>query len=672
MRANLSRILLAVLAAVFLGLSCSDPKVVEPPIVTPYRQGDTLRSPTADTTLSPGQLPLLITEDFVIPEGVTVTVLEGTEIMVAGLNWIDVQGVLVAHGSSASPIIFTSANTDPDLGQWRGIKLHNSNQGSSFEFCLFTYGAFFDTDTLSDRGRDAQNYKGMLAIRNSSPTISHCIVTHNQNNAVYVTGGLSNPTIEYNIFTDNDASAVRADSTVQPGNLSISYNCVADNSAPGFILSNDNPDTATGTRRMFGDLTTINVNLDSCDSHFNIDQDPLFINPMKYSWTNMADFGLQSCSPCVDAGPIGSDPDPDGTRADMGSRPYSQAAGELRGRLETDLSATTYRMSCDVVIPPGVTVVVSPGARIEATGLFNFEVYGRLLVQGTSGSPVEICPCAMQEQDLVAGFVFFERGDEPSVLQHLIVRDYNDITVNKPGIRFENCQFISAFHDGVTVETGTTELDQAVVFDHCSFTDVGETAVDVISSSAKIYNTWVNGSIGQGIRMDSVLHGVEIKNTIIESCQGTAVAMNHFCHPLIVNNTMSDCGYFGVHMENNSNPTLFNNIVINCDRYGIFAEFSSSPNISYNDVWNNGLLDSNPANYSPASLEQSGDNISLDPAFSGSDYRLTSTSPCVDRGNPDSEYNDTSYGPRNDIGAWGGPGAGAVGSGLIQRVIARR
>lgn len=671
MRAHYSRILLAVLATVFLGLSCSDPTVRPPEVVTPYREGDTLRSPASDVTLSPGEKPFIITEDYVIPEGVTVTVQPGTEIMVAGLWWIDVQGVLVAEGNSANPVVFTSANTDPDLGQWRGLKLHNENQGSTFEFCIFTYGAYFDTDTLSPRGRDAQNYKGMLAIRNSSPTISHCIVAQNQNNAVFITGGSSDPLIEYNIFTRNDASAVRADASVFPEGLDISFNCIADNSAPGFILSNDNPDTATGTHRIFGDPTAINVNLDSCDSHFNIDLQPLFNDPAEKQWTIFADYSLQSCSPCVDAGPIGEDPDPDGTRADMGTMPYLQAAGELRGRLESDLAAATYRMSCDVVIPPGVTVTVAAGAKIEATGMFNLEVYGRLLVQGTSGEPVELCPCGMIEQDLVAGLVFYERGDEPSVLQHFVIRDYDKITVNKPGVRFENCEFISAFNDGAVVETGTTNLDSAVVFDHCSFTGMGETAIDVLSSSAKIQNSWINGSIGQGIRLNNVGAGVEIHNTIIEACLGTAVSMEDFCDPVIVNNTFTGSGYFGVHMKNNCNPVLFNNIVINSQRCGVYAQFSSAPNVNYNDVWNNGLGEATPQNYCPATLGESGNNISGDPQFAGSDYRLSGTSPCVNAGNSDSQYNDFD-GSRNDIGAWGGPGGGSVGSGLTQRVFAKR
>ncbi len=672
MRATFSRILLAAAAAVLVAIGCTDPEIVYPPEVTPYREGDTLRSPTANISITAnGGKPWLITEDFIIPEGVTVTVEAGAEIMVAGRQWIDVQGVLHANGAVGNPIIFTSANSAPDLGQWRGIKLHSPTEQSTFNYCIFSYGAYFDTDTLSERGRDAQDFKGMLAIFNSSPRIERCIVTQNQNNAVFIRGESSRPEIRYNIFTGNDASGVRGDNTVIPENLEISYNCVADNSAPGFILSNDNPDTAAGTRRIFGDPTTVNVNLDSCDSHFNIDLEPLFIDAAEDLWTRLANYGLQSCSPCVDAGPIGVDPDQDGTRADMGSNPYAQAAGELRGRLETNLDGSVYRMSCDVVIPPGVTVTVSPGTRIESTGLFNLEVYGRLLVQATSGSPAEICPCQALEGEHVGGLVFFERGDEPSILQNLIVRDFNYITVNKPGVRFEGCQFIGGFLGGALVDTDTTDLDQAVVFDECTFSSVGLSAIDIQSSSAKIQNCRINGSRGLGVYMYNVGSGVEIMNSVMEACSATAISMVDFCDPLIVNNTIVGSGYYGIHMKNNCLPTLFNNIVTSSGRFGMYAQFSSSPNVSYNNVWNNGLRDSSPANYSPAGLGDSGSNLSIDPQFSDGLYRLGASSPCRDAGHPDSQYND-SDGTRNDMGAWGGPGGGSVGAGFRSSLIANR
>ena len=127
-------------------------------------------------------------------------------ILFDSLWWVDVAGKIDADGTAEQPIIFSTAYREPEMGQWRGFKLHNATEVSRFEHCIFTYGAFFDTDTTSS---DARIYKGMLAINNSSPVIERCVVFRNQNNAVYITGANSHPRIRFNIFFKNDASAVR-------------------------------------------------------------------------------------------------------------------------------------------------------------------------------------------------------------------------------------------------------------------------------------------------------------------------------------------------------------------------------------------------------------------------------------------------------------------------------
>ena len=57
------------------------------------------------------------------------------------------------------------------------------------------------------------------------------------------------------------------------------------------------------------------------------------------------------------------------------------------------------------------------------------------------------------------------------------------------------------------------------------------------------------------------------------------------------------------------------------------------------------------------------ENIDTDPLFvGGGSYKLTESSPCIDLGNPDMDYNDGCFPPSlggelNDMGAYGGPGS---------------
>ncbi|MBL0062307.1 MAG: hypothetical protein IPP40_12685 [bacterium] len=65
-----------------------------------------------------------------------------------------------------------------------------------------------------------------------------------------------------------------------------------------------------------------------------------------------------------------------------------------------------------------------------------------------------------------------------------------------------------------------------------------------------------------------------------------------------------------------------------------------------------------------------GEVSALNPFF-GRILPSSAGSPCVNGGHPDVQYNDLD-GSRNDMGAWGGPGGGAVGTGLVQRLVAQR
>ena len=82
---------------------------------------------------------------------------------------------------------------------------------------------------------------------------------------------------------------------------------------------------------------------------------------------------------------------------------------------------------------------------------------------------------------------------------------------------------------------------------------------------------------------------------------------------------------------------------------------NSSANINNSIFWgnNNGFGIFEPSvSYSLIQGIEDTDPLFVDP--SNGDYSLQAGSPCIDTGNPSSEYNDTD-GSRNDMGAYGGP-----------------
>ena len=69
-----------------------------------------------------------------------------------------------------------------------------------------------------------------------------------------------------------------------------------------------------------GVTSTVNANGDSCDTFFNIFEDPLFVDPAG------GDYNLQGESACIDAGDPAYPLDPDSTIADIGAFYFDQSA----------------------------------------------------------------------------------------------------------------------------------------------------------------------------------------------------------------------------------------------------------------------------------------------------------------------------------------------------------
>jgi len=118
----------------------------------------------------------------------------------------------------------------------------------------------------------------------------------------------------------------------------------------------------------------------------------------------------------------------------------------------------------------------------------------------------------------------------------------------------------------------------------------------------------------------------------------------------IINDTFDDNPRGFLTISSNGGVAL-NNIVTNSDEYGIYGNWTV---LDYNDVWSN-----NP-NYQNANPGPN--NISADPVYvnlGNRDYHLQMTSPCIDAGHPDPQYNDPD-GSRNDMGAFPYDGGGML------------
>lgn len=637
------------------GCSDPEPKPVKPPSKylpgTPLSQADI---PGNTPSINIDGSPYVVDDDLVIEEGVTLTIDPGVVLMFKDslvIPWVKVKGKLIAEGNVNNPITFTTDYRNPNYGQWRGLAFSNETEQSLIRYCIFEYGAYFDLDTVSDRGKEAQLYPGMLAVRNSSPIIENNIVYYNQNNGIFVTGENSYPEVRYNIIIDNDASAMRADSTTA-WHFFPEYNCGAENSSLDFLMWSDS---------LFGRKRIVNANLDSTDYYYNFTLSPLFVD------MENGDFHLQSCSPCVDAGPEGvSGPGADIGRIDFGVYPYNRTAAELRGVQTGTLDAgETYQMSCHVRIPPGQTLTIPAGTTINIPGFFNFEVYGTLLIEGTAGNRVQIRSSSDEPGKGDWGVFILYRDTlqtQPSQFSYADISYFDYMEIRQAGVRFDHCTFKQSLHSGLRIVSGSDDGSAPVTIDHCHLDDLGLFAVQAEQSTVIIQNSLIENCIGEAVVLlgESPIEDETsmLTNNIIRDCDVTGLVCQNFASPYVINNVITLMGYSGIDCINNSSPTVLNNIISACGRPGIMVSNSSVPIIDYNDVWQNNTATDTISNYQ--GIAPGPNDISADPQFAGDNYELGSGSPCIDAGHIATEFNDADA-TRNNIGAYGGPNGGTIG-----------
>lgn len=143
-----------------------------------------LGSIVTETTWDFARSPYIVTGDVIVERGVTLTIEPRVEVRFDGFYNLIIKGVLIANGISVDQAItFTSNSFQPEMKNWKGIRIDNANDNKT----ILRYVKIEYAQTALD-------------VFSSSPQVTDCII---QKNYTGLNGLNMHSTVSYNLVTDN-------------------------------------------------------------------------------------------------------------------------------------------------------------------------------------------------------------------------------------------------------------------------------------------------------------------------------------------------------------------------------------------------------------------------------------------------------------------------------------
>lgn len=334
-------------------------------------------------------------------------------------------------------------------------------------------------------------------------------------------------------------------------------------------------------------------------------------------------------------------------------------------------TGSPYMVVDTCTVPSDQTLTIQPGTTVIIGEGLNLNVDGRILANGTPSD----------------GITF--KGTTASNYWGQIGLSYN----GKINSQFTHCN-ISDANCGLSLYIG--ELDATMqsavsdsIFSNCktcciwvgAYGNVWAPGWDPQSprNNPIISNCRFSKSpIGVDVVTQVATSNLQIKNCVFDFISAVAISLRignypGVSNPLIVNNVFRNC-IVGIDTIDPFDIGFYNNIITDT-KIAIKRSGTLSSKVAYTCFFNNntnfvgypstyGKVVVQNANGTPSDIAM---NIFVNPFFAEAlNYTLATNSPCIDAGDPTPVYNDIKFPPSlgteiNDMGAYGGPNAVALG-----------
>lgn len=303
----------------------------------------------------------------------------------------------------------------------------------------------------------------------------------------------------------------------------------------------------------------------------------------------------------------------------------SAISGELNGIWSADYGI--YTITEDVNISAEHQLIIEPGTQIKIENEAQISVVGLLSLTGTDSERIILSSDSSW------------RGLKFSYSEQINKVEYCDIS---------GSSYSAIFVDNSIVEISNNKIHHNTSTSIGAAMDINNTENVVVKNNLIANNT----STGNSGAIGCLNAPIDIHNNIIVNNTGTlagAFVLKNLSNVSLVNNTIANNQAANAFFVFGSNPEIRNSIIV--DSNNMFQNINGLVSVDYSNITGGfggvGNLDTDPM-FSSASAGNGAEFNGLN-----ADWTLAVGSPCIDAGDPASEYNDGD-GSRNDMGAFGG------------------
>ncbi len=208
-------------------------------------QGNGVNGILSTTTWRLADSPIQITGNTFVPQGATLTIEAGVNVMVASGKVLVAAGTLVARGTAVSPIRFTSRSGQPQAGDWGGIVFTDTSVDAQYDGNgNYVSGSILENVVIEYAGADLGGNSYGLYLADAAPWVNQSVVRNNRGTGIGVNLGMNrvaSPRITSSTITNN-GMGVWADYSTNV--FVLEGNTVSDNGVDGVVVRSEG---GTGT-----------------------------------------------------------------------------------------------------------------------------------------------------------------------------------------------------------------------------------------------------------------------------------------------------------------------------------------------------------------------------------------------------------------------------------------